>query len=175
MTVHQNTAEPWKVTLVDTGLQTMTGGRVRRIRKYVEDEPFMLTYGDGVADIDVEKLVSFHRSHGKIATMTAVQPEGRFGVLDIKDSSIRSFREKAKSDAGWVNGGFMVFQPEIFRYLTGDETVLEKDPLEQLAEEGQLMSYMHRGFWQCMDNIREKVMLEKLLSADKAPWKKWKD
>ena len=172
MTVHQNSAEPWKVTLVDTGLQTMTGGRVRRIRRYIGEEPFMLTYGDGVADIDVEKLEAFHRAHGKTATMTAVQPEGRFGVLDIKDGSVRAFREKAKSDAGWVNGGFMVFQPEIFSYLSGDETVLEREPLERLAAEGQLMAYRHDGFWKCMDTPRDKKQLEDIWESGSVPWGK---
>lgn len=176
MTIHESHAEPWKVTVVDTGLKTMTGGRIKRIEKYIQDEPFLMTYGDGVCDVDINKLIAFHHDHGKIATLTAVLQDQSKGVLDIGgDNAVKSFREKKLSDGAPINAGYMVFQPEIFRYLTGDETVLEKDPLEQLAEEGQLMSYMHRGFWQCMDNIREKELLEKMLAADKAPWKKWKD
>ncbi len=176
MTIHESHAEPWKVTVVDTGLKTMTGGRIKRIEKYVQDEPFLMTYGDGVCDVDINKLIAFHHDHGKIATLTAVLQDQSKGVLDIGgDNAVKSFREKKLSDGAPINAGYMVFQPEIFRYLTGDDSVLEKDPLEQLAEEGQLMSYMHRGFWQCMDNIREKELLEKMLAADKAPWKKWKD
>lgn len=176
MTIHESHAEPWKVTVVDTGLKTMTGGRIKRIEKYIQDEPFLMTYGDGVCDVDINKLIAFHHDYGKIATLTAVLQDQSKGVLDIGgDNAVKSFREKKLSDGAPINAGYMVFQPEVFRYLTGDETVLEKDPLEQLAEEGQLMSYMHRGFWQCMDNIREKELLEKMLAADKAPWKKWKD
>lgn len=176
MTIHESHAEPWKVTVVDTGLKTMTGGRIKRIEKYVQDEPFLMTYGDGVCDVDINKLIAFHHDHGKIATLTAVLQDQSKGVLDIGgDNAVKSFREKKLSDGAPINAGYMVFQPEIFRYLTGDDSVLEKDPLEQLAEEGQLMSYMHRGFWQCMDNIREKELLEKMLVANKAPWKKWKD
>ena len=176
MTVHESHAEPWRVTVVDTGLNTMTGGRIKRIQKYVGDEPFLMTYGDGVCDVDINKLIAFHQSHGKIATLTAVLQDQSKGVLDIGgDNAVKSFREKKLSDGAPINAGYMVFQPEIFDYLKDDATVLERDPLEKLAEEGQLMSYMHRGFWQCMDNIREKEMLEKLLAAGKAPWKKWKD
>lgn len=176
MTIHESHAEPWKVTVVDTGLKTMTGGRIKRIEKYVQDEPFLMTYGDGVCDVDINKLIAFHHDHGKIATLTAVLQDQSKGVLDIGgDNAVKSFREKKLSDGAPINAGYMVFQPEIFRYLSGDDSVLEKDPLEQLAEEGQLMSYMHRGFWQCMDNIREKELLEKMLAANKAPWKKWKD
>lgn len=176
MTVHESHAEPWRVTVVDTGLHTMTGGRIKRIQKYVGDEPFLMTYGDGVCDVDINKLIEFHRGHGKIATLTAVLQDQSKGVLDIGgDNAVKSFREKKVTDGAPINAGYMVFQPEIFNYLKDDTTVLERDPLERLAEEGQLMSYMHRGFWQCMDNVREKEMLEKLLAADKAPWKKWKD
>ena len=176
MIVHESHAEPWKVTVVDTGLKTMTGGRIRRIRKYVEGEPFLMTYGDGVCDVDINKLIAFHQEHGKIATLTAVLQDQSKGVLDIGgDNAVKSFREKKLSDGAPINAGYMVFQPEIFNYLDGDDTVLEKEPLERLAEKHQLMSYMHRGFWQCMDNIREKELLEKMLAADKAPWKKWKD
>ena len=176
MTVHDSHVEPWRVTVVDTGLNTMTGGRIRRIQKYIGDEPFLMTYGDGVCDVDINQLIAFHRGHGKIATLTAVLQDQSKGVLDIGgDNAVKSFREKKLSDGAPINAGYMVFQTEIFDYLKDDSTVLERDPLERLAEEGQLMSYMHRGFWQCMDNVREKEMLEKLLAAGKAPWKKWKD
>lgn len=176
MVIHESHAEPWRVTVVDTGLNTMTGGRIKRIRKYVGNEPFFMTYGDGVCDVDINKLLEFHRQHGKIATLTAVLQDQSKGVLDIGgDNAVKSFREKKQSDGAPINAGYMVFQPEIFNYLEGDSTVLERDPLERLADEGQLMSYMHRGFWQCMDNVREKEMLEKLLANDKAPWKKWED
>ncbi len=176
MTVHESHAEPWRVTVVDTGLHTMTGGRIKRIQKYVGDEPFLMTYGDGVCDVDINKLIEYHRGHGKIATLTAVLQDQSKGVLDIGgDNAVKSFREKKQSDGAPINAGYMVFQPEIFDYIEGDQTVLERDPLEKLAEEGQLMSYLHRGFWQCMDNMREKETLEKLLANDKAPWKKWED
>lgn len=176
MVIHESHAEPWRVTVVDTGLNTMTGGRIKRIQKYVGNEPFFMTYGDGVCDVDINKLLEFHRQHGKIATLTAVLQDQSKGVLDIGgDNAVKSFREKKQSDGAPINAGYMVFQPEIFNYLEGDSTVLERDPLERLADEGQLMSYMHRGFWQCMDNVREKEMLEKLLANDKAPWKKWED
>ena len=176
MTVHESHAEPWQVTVVDTGLNTMTGGRIKRIQKYIGDEPFLMTYGDGVCDVDINKLIEFHKGHGKIATLTAVLQDQSKGVLDIGgDNAVKSFREKKQSDGAPINAGYMVFQPEIFDYLEGDTTVLEREPLEKLAEEGQLMSYMHRGFWQCMDNIREKEMLEKLLAKGKAPWKVWED
>ena len=174
MTVHESHAEPWRVTVVDTGLNTMTGGRIKRIRKYIGDESFLMTYGDGVCDVDINKLIEFHQSHGKIATLTAVLQDQSKGVLDIGgDNAVKSFREKKVTDGAPINAGYMVFQPKIFDYLIDDCTVLERDPLEKLAEEGQLMSYMHHGFWQCMDNVREKEMLEKLLMAEKAPWKKW--
>lgn len=172
---HSNDSEPWRVTCVNTGLNTMTGGRVRRIQQYVDNEPFMLTYGDGVADIELDKLLAFHRSHGRIATLTAVQPGGRFGVIDINDQSgvVNSFREKTRDDGGWINGGFMVLQPEIFKYLKDDSTIFERAPLETLAAQDQLCAYQHRGFWQCMDTQRDKFYLEELLSSGKAPWKKW--
>ncbi|MEG0357143.1 MAG: glucose-1-phosphate cytidylyltransferase [Christensenellaceae bacterium] len=176
MTVHNNFAEPWKVTLIDTGLHTMTGGRVRRIKEYVDNKPFMLTYGDGVADVNIDELVRFHKQHGKIATMTAIQPLGRFGMLDINNgNSISSFREKLQQDSGWINGGFMVLEPAIFDYIENDSTVFEKEPLEKLAKEGQLMAYKHDGFWQCMDTMRDKMLLDTLLLENKAPWKVWKD
>ena len=176
MQVHDKHIERWKVTVVDTGLYTMTGGRVKRVQKYVGDEPFMLTYGDGVCDVDINKLCEFHKRHGKIATLTAVMQEQQKGVLNIGgDNAVKSFREKNISDGVPINAGYMVLNPEIFDYIEGDQTVFEKEPIEKLAEQGELMSYMHRGFWQCMDNIREKKMLEKLLERDEAPWKKWAD
>ena len=174
--IHECHVEPWKVTVVDTGLNTMTGGRIKRIQKYVGDEPFLMTYGDGVCDVDINRLVDFHKSHGKTATLTAVMQDQSKGVLDIGgDNAVKSFREKKITDGSPINAGFMVLNPEIFDYIEGDQTVFEREPLERLAEEGQLMSYMHKGFWQCMDNIREKNMLEKLLESGRAPWKKWKD
>lgn len=174
MTVHNNVAEPWKVTLVDTGLKTMTGGRVKRVREYVGDEPFMLTYGDGVADVDISELVKFHKNHGKIATMTAVTVGQRFGVLGIEnDNTISSFREKSTMDGSRINGGYMVLQPEIFDFIEGDSTVFEKEPLEKCAEIGELVAYKHNGFWQCMDTQREKEKLEELWASGEAPWKVW--
>jgi len=174
MIIHESHLEPWKVTVVDTGLNTMTGGRIKRIQKYVGNEPFLMTYGDGVCDVDISKLIEYHKSHGKVATLTAVMQDQSKGVLDIGgDNAVKSFREKKISDGAPINAGFMVFEPQIFDYIEGDKTVLEKAPLEKLANEGQLMSYMHRGFWQCMDNKREMDMLEALLQAGKAPWRKW--
>lgn len=173
MTVHNNYSEPWKVTLVDTGLNTMTGGRIKRIQQYVSNETFMLTYGDGVGNIDISSLVRFHKSHEKIATMTAIQPEGRFGVLDIESNSINSFREKNKEDSGWINGGFMVLNPKIFDVLKDDSTVFEEEPLEIMAKRGELMAYKHDDFWQCMDTQRDKLKLEELWYSGKAPWVVW--
>lgn len=174
MIIHNNVSEPWKVTLVDTGLNTMTGGRLKRVAKYIGDEDFMLTYGDGVADIDLNKLVECHNNSGRIATLTAIQPEARFGVLKLDDeNAITKFAEKRKEDGGWINGGFFVFNPKIFNYLDGDTTVLERDPLEKLAKEHQLQAYKHSGFWQCMDTIRDKNYLEDLISKGIAPWVKW--
>ena len=174
ITIHNNVAEPWKVTLVDTGLTTMTGGRVKRIKKFVGDEPFLLTYGDGVSDININDLIQYHKAHGKQATITAIQPGGRFGMLEIdSESTIRSFKEKSIEDGGWVNGGFMVLEPEIFNLIEGDETILERYPLETLAEKGQLNAYKHFGFWQCMDTLRDKTHLEELWQSNKAPWKVW--
>lgn len=176
MTIHESNIDPWKVTIVDTGLNTMTGGRIKRIEKYVGNNTFMMTYGDGVCDVDIEKLVQFHKTHGKIATLTAVIQEQQKGILDIGgDNAVKSFREKNLSDGAPINAGYMVLEPEIFQYIEGDDTVFEKEPLEQLVEKKQLMSYMHKGFWQCMDNAREKLMLDNMLSSNCAPWKKWKD
>lgn len=176
MTVHHNHSEPWKVTVVDTGLNTMTGGRVKRIKEYVGNEPFMLTYGDGVADVNIAELVKFHQAHGKMVTMSSYNAGQRFGVLDIDENGqIREFREKTKGDGNQINIGFMVCQPEFFNYIEGDETTLEKKPLETVAKMGQLMAYKHTGFWQCMDTVREKEQLEKLWKAGNAPWKVWAD
>lgn len=173
MIVHQTNMESWKVTIVDTGYNTMTGGRIKRIQRYVGDEPFLMTYGDGVCDVDINKLIEFHKSHGKLATLTAVKMVQDKGVLDIDDNVVKSFREKSPSDGAPINAGYMVLQPEIFDYLDGDSCIFEKTALVKLAETGNLMSYIHEGFWQCMDNIREKSLLEKLLAENKAPWKRW--
>lgn len=176
LTIHQSNIEPWKVTVVDTGLNTMTGGRIKRIQKYIGDESFFMTYGDGVCDVDINKLLDFHKSHGKIATLTAVLQDQSKGVLDIGgDNAVKSFREKSISDGAPINAGYMVLGPEVFDYIEDDNTVFEKEPLERLANEGQLMSYMHKGFWQCMDSVREKQMLEKMIAGGKAPWIKWGD
>lgn len=176
ITVHDNVSEPWKVTVVDTGLNTMTGGRVKRIQKYVGDETFLLTYGDGVSDINISDLIRFHQKHGKMATLTAVNVEQRFGVLDItKEKEIISFREKSADDTSRMNAGYMVLEPKIFDYIDGDDTVLEKEPLERAAEKGQLMAYMFDGYWQCMDTKREMERLNKLWEQGRAPWKSWKD
>lgn len=174
MTVHNNDAEPWKVTLIDTGLNTMTGGRVKRIQPYVGNETFMLTYGDGVSDVDMNKLLEFHRSHGKIATLTAVHVGQRFGVLDIDNTeTVHAFREKSETDGARINAGYMVLEPEIFDYIEGDSTVFEKEPLEKVASMGELKAYKHNGYWQCMDTQREKEKLEELWATGNAPWKVW--
>jgi glucose-1-phosphate cytidylyltransferase len=174
MTIHNNVSEPWKVTLIDTGLYTMTGGRIKRIKDYIGDEAFMLTYGDGVSNINIKNIVQYHKTHGKVITMTTVQPEGRFGVVDIDQNNIiKSFTEKSKSDVGWVNGGFMVVNPEIFDYIEGDKTIFEKDSLMKLSSEGQLVAYKHHEFWQCMDTQRDKDTMEKLWKSGNAPWKVW--
>jgi len=172
--VHESAVEPWKVTIVDTGFNTMTGGRLKRIQKYVGNETFLMTYGDGVCDVDINKLIDFHKENGKVATLTAVLKDQTKGILDIGgDNAVKSFREKMINDSVPINAGYMVFEPEIFEYIEGDDTVLEREPLEKLAEQGELMSYIHKGFWQCMDNLREKETLEKLVKAGKAPWIKW--
>ena len=173
--IHQNVAEPWKVTLVDTGLNAQTGARVKRIQKYVGDETFFLTYGDGVSDIDINDLLEHHKASGKTATITAIQPGGRFGVLDIDDdNTIRSFVEKAKEDGGWINGGFMVLEPKVFDYLSEkDNCVFEREPMINMAKDAQLNAYKHTGFWQCMDTQRDKNALERLWQSGEAPWKRW--
>ena len=173
MTIHQTNMESWKVTVVDTGYNTMTGGRIKRIQKYVGNETFMMTYGDGICDVEIDKLIEFHKSHGKLATLTAVKMAQDKGVLDIENGAVRAFREKNMADGAPINAGYMVLEPQIFELLEGDDCIFEKVALTQLAEQGQLMSYIHTGFWQCMDNIREKSILEKLLAENKAPWKKW--
>lgn len=176
MIVHNNVAEPWKVTLIDTGEESMTGYRIKQIQKYIPDhESFMLTYGDGVSDVDISELVHYHKKHGKIATMTAVQPNGKFGMLDIADDGkIDKFMEKPQGDGGWINGGFMVFNYELFRYLRDDESLIfEKGPLEQLAIDGELVAYKHYDFWQPMDTMRDKVLLNDLWKRKVAPWKVW--
>lgn len=176
MIIHNQHCEPWKVTVVDTGLNTMTGGRIKRIQRYIGDEPFLMTYGDGVCDVNIADLVDFHKKHGKIATLTAVMLEQQKGVLDIdQDNSVRSFREKKQNDGALINAGYMVLEPKIFDYIDGDETVFEKEPLESLVAQGELMSYKHKGFWQCMDTKREMEMLEKMLKKGTAPWKVWAD
>ncbi len=173
--IHNVRAEPWRITLVDTGLNTMTGGRIKRIQQYVGNETFMLTYGDGVGNIDIKKLVDFHKSHGKLATVTAVQPLGRFGALTIEGDRVFSFKEKPKGDGSWINGGFFVLEPGIFKYIQGDETIWEKEPLENLSKEGQLMAYKHTGFWKAMDTLRDKRELETLWQSGNPPWKVWED
>jgi glucose-1-phosphate cytidylyltransferase len=172
--VHNNASEPWKVTLLDTGLNTMTGGRVLRARDYVNNEAFMLTYGDGVANVNLAELLDFHHKHGKALTMTSIQPEGRFGALAIADDQqVLSFKEKPKGDGNWINGGFFVCEPKIFDYIKGDQDVFEQEPLENLAKEGELFTFQHKGFWQCMDTLRDKIMLEKLWENKQASWKNW--
>ena len=176
MQVHDNFAEPWKVTLVDTGLKTMTGGRIKRIQKYVGEEPFMLTYGDGVSNIDINQLLSFHKTQGKLATITSINAGQRFGVLDIsKNNEILSFREKNNDDGSFINGGYMVLEPEVFNYIKDDNTVFEKEPLENLAKNHELVAYKHNGFWKCMDTLRDKNQLEEMWNSGHAPWKVWED
>ncbi len=174
MEVHNNYSEPWRVTLVDTGLYTMTGGRISRIRPYIGDETFMLTYGDGLCTVDLNDLLKFHQSHGRIATITTVSIGQQKGVLDVgPDSQVRAFREKSVADGTIINGGYMVMEPGIFDYLGGDDCVFEKEPMRALVDDGQLMSYYHDGFWQCMDTQRELKLLEDLWESGKAPWKIW--
>ena len=174
MKVHQRRAEPWNVTLVDTGDESMTGGRLRRVSEYVRDEEeFCFTYGDGVGDIDVAATIAFHRKHGKAATLTATYPPGRFGALDIQEKQVMSFKEKPKGDGAMINGGFFVLSPSVLEYIEGDHTTWEQEPLIGLAESGQLMAYEHTGFWQPMDTLRDKHLLESLWASGKAPWKKW--
>ena len=172
--IHHNYSEPWKISLIDTGDSTMTGGRVKRIRHYLEDEPFMLTYGDGVSNINIMKLLEFHTKKSKIGTLTALRPPGRFGALNIQnDDQVIEFMEKPKGDGGYINGGFFVFEPAIFDYLENDSTILERSPLESLAKDGELNAFKHEGFWYAMDTLRDKNYLEELWVSKTAPWNVW--
>lgn len=173
-TVHEKMVEPWKITMVDTGLSTMTGGRLKRIRKYLGDEPFCMSYGDGVANIDIGKLIEFHKEQGKLATVTAIQPSGRYGALDMQDNLVRSFEEKPKGDGAWVNGGFFVLDPSTLDDIEGDSTIWEQAPMEKLATSGQLAAYKHSGFWSAMDTLRDKHQLEDMWNQNNAPWHTWK-
>jgi glucose-1-phosphate cytidylyltransferase len=173
MEVHQNGTERWRVTLVDTGEKTMTGGRLRRIKNYLSDNTFLFTYGDGVSDINIRELINFHREEKSLATLTAVQPPGRFGILTLKGNKVTSFREKPQGDGAWINGGFFVLEPEVIDYIEGDSTVWEQDPLKKLAQDDMLSAYRHYGFWQPMDTLRDKYVLEELWQSGKAPWKVW--
>jgi glucose-1-phosphate cytidylyltransferase len=173
MQVHANSSEAWRVTLVDTGEQTMTGGRIKRVKSYLGDQPFCLTYGDGVGDVDIKRLIAFHEKHGALATLTAVTPPGRFGILEIEGPRVKRFTEKLPGDGSWINGGFFVCSPKVLDYIGGDSTVWEREPLERLAAEKQLAAYPHGGFWQPMDHQRERAKLEELWSTGKAPWKVW--
>ncbi len=172
--IHNTTSEPWKVTLVDTGKDSMTGGRVKRAKEYIGDEPFLLTYGDGVSNVNIVELVEFHKSHGKLLTMTTVQPDGRFGAVEMEENGkVNSFLEKPKGDGGWINGGFFVCEPEVLDYIEDDKTVLEKEPLENLAKEGKIYTYRHSGFWKPMDTLRDKNELNRLWDSGLAKWKVW--
>ena len=173
MTVHHRKAEPWKVTLVDTGDATQTGGRLKRVRQYLDSDAFCMTYGDGLGDIDISASIAFHRAHGRLATMTATQPPGRFGSLGLDGSRVTKFLEKPQGDGGWINGGYFVLSPKVVDYIGGDETLWEQEPLETLAKEAQLEAWIHNGFWQPMDTLRDKSRLESLWAADEAPWKVW--
>ena len=174
MEIHNEFSEPWKVTLIDTGEQTMTGGRLQRISSYVNDEAFCLTYGDGVSDIDITKLVAHHKLSARQATVTAIQPPGRFGALLMEEGAVRSFQEKPAGDGAWINGGFFVLEPSALQRIAGDDSIWEHQPLQQLAAEGQLCAYEHGGFWQAMDTLRDKNLLEELWASGRAPWKTWK-
>lgn len=171
--VHNSTAEPWKVTMIETGMDTMTGGRVKRIQAYTEDKPFMLTYGDGVGEVNIDALVNFHNQNKKLITVTAVQPTGRFGALNLNENGVSSFAEKPKGDGAWINGGYFVCEQKVFDYIDGDPTVFERDPMENLARDGQMVAYKHSGFWKPMDTLRDKQELEKFWDSGNAPWKKW--
>ena len=175
MEVHQQNAEPWRVTLIDTGDDTLTGGRLKRVASYLEGEDaFCFTYGDGVGDVDITRLINFHRDHGKLATLTATQPPGRFGALSLQGADITSFVEKPEGDGSWINGGFFVLSPKVIDYIEGDNTIWEREPMERLAREGQFSAYLHHGFWQPMDTLRDKQHLENLWDSGQAPWKVWK-
>lgn len=169
--VHNKHSEPWKVTVVDTGLHTMTGGRLKRVKDYIGEETFFMTYGDGVSNVDISATLEFHRKHRKLATITAIQPEGRFGYIDLEDERVNSFREKSEHDTGWINAGFMVLEPKVLDYVADDTIMFEREPMEKIASEGQMVCYKHTGFWQCMDTLRDKEKLEKLWASGNAPWK----
>ena len=171
--IHTTTSEPWKITLVDTGLETMTGSRLKKVEKYVGNQTFHLTYGDGLANVDITKLIKFHESHGKLATVTAVQPPGRYGALNRDNDLVTGFVEKPKGDGGWINGGFFVLSPKSIDYIDSDDTAWEQKPLKDIALKGELMAYEHKDFWQPMDTLREKYLLEELWESGKAPWKNW--
>jgi glucose-1-phosphate cytidylyltransferase len=174
--VHSNHSEPWKVTVVDTGLNTMTGGRLRRIRDYLGDKAFFMTYGDGLSNVNLTNLLDFHHQNNNLATLTAIQPGGRFGTLEINDKlEVTQFREKSKDEGGWINGGFMVLDPKVINYISSDNVSFERDPLEKLVSENELNAYKHHGFWQCMDTLRDKEILENLWRTNKAPWKVWSE
>ena len=172
--VHDGDLSEWTVDLIDTGMNTNTGGRIKRLKPYIGNETFMLTWGDGVSDVDLDKLLAFHRSHGKLATMTAVRPAARFGHLELEDNRVVEFSEKPQTAEGWINGAFFVLEPQVFDYIEGDNTQWEKEPLETLAREGQLMAYQHSSFWQCMDTLRDKVLLEDMWQKGNTPWKTWR-
>ncbi|MFA5171983.1 MAG: glucose-1-phosphate cytidylyltransferase [Sulfuriferula sp.] len=173
MEVHQQSAEPWRVTLVDTGEETMTGGRIKRVAEHIGDEDFCCTYGDGVSDVNITELIAFHRQQGKLATLTTTQPPGRFGAINFEGNSVTSFQEKPQGDGGWINGGFFVLSPKVLDYIEGDSTIWEREPMEKIASEGQMSAYFHTGFWQPMDTLRDKNHLEELWASGKAPWKAW--
>ena len=173
MEIHNNYSEPWKVTLVDTGLDTMTGGRIKKVAKYLDDETFMLTYGDGVGDINIKELVEFHKNHGKLATVTATQPEGRFGALKLENNKVANFAEKMDNRNSWINGGFFVLEPEVINYIKDDTTIWEREPLEKLSKDGELMAYFHNGFWKPMDKLKDKMELEEMWGSGDAPWRIW--
>ena len=173
MEVHQNNSEPWRITLVDTGEDTMTGGRIRRIRKYLDDENFCMTYGDGLGDVNISRLIDFHNSRRTLATLTATKPPGRFGSINMRENTVINFQEKPQGDGAWINGGFFVLNPKVIDYIDGDDTIWERAPMERLAQEGQISAYLHEGFWQPMDTLRDKIHLEALWSSEKAPWKLW--
>lgn len=173
MEVHQRSAEPWRVTLVDTGEETMTGGRIKRVAEHIGEEDFCCTYGDGVSDVNITELITFHRQQGKLATLTTTQPPGRFGAINFEGNNVTSFQEKPQGDGGWINGGFFVLSPKVLDYIEGDSTIWERDPMEKIAGEGQMSAYFHTGFWQPMDTLRDKNHLEELWASGKAPWKTW--
>lgn len=174
MEVHEKKVEPWRVTLVDTGLHTQTGGRLKRVQHYLDKDDFCFTYGDGVSDVNISELIAFHKAYGTLATLTAVKPPGRFGSMIIDQGRVSSFQEKPRGDGSWINGGFYVLSPEVINYLQGDDTIWERDPMEKLAQDASLTVFLHNGFWQCMDTLRDRILLEEIWNSGKAPWKTWK-